>query len=88
MAVLPEPSIVPPAEEHVDGTRLADLVQKLPMDQREAVWLSKVEGMTAVEIGRVVGATAGAVKLRVHRATEKLREWFGAEDTREPEEQR
>ena len=75
---LPEPSVAPLAEDHLDQTRLAALVLQLPEDQREAVWLAKVEGMTSVEIGRIVGASPGAVKVRLHRATAKLRKWIGA----------
>lgn len=62
-----------PAEEHLDGVRLVALLETLPRDQREVVWLARVEGLTSVEIGRVVGATPGAVKVRLHRATVRLK---------------
>lgn len=74
---VPEPAASGPAEEHVDGVRLMSVLNSLPEDQREVVWLARVEGMTSVEIGKVVGATPGAVKVRLHRATARLRQRFG-----------
>jgi RNA polymerase sigma-70 factor (ECF subfamily) len=76
--LVPEPAAPGPAEEHLDGVRLMEAMNALPEDQREVVWLARVQGMTSVEIGKVVGASPGAVKVRLHRATERLRLLFGA----------
>jgi len=73
----PEPAAPGPAEEHLDGVRLMAKLNILPEDQREVIWLARVEGMTSVEIGKIVGASPGAVKVRLHRATERLRVLFG-----------
>ncbi len=78
---LPELPVAAAAEEHLDGLRLAELVEKLPADQREVVLLARVHGLTSPEIAQVVGASAGAVKVRLHRATAKLRAWFDAGDS-------
>ena len=57
--------------------RLEKALVRLPKDQQDVVWLARVEGMTSKEIGAVVGASPGAVKVRLHRAESKLREWLG-----------
>ena len=76
---MPEVLVKPPAEEHVDGVRLLAAVRKLPPSQHEVVWLARVEEMTSVEIGKIIGATPGAVKVRLHRATAKLKAMLGDE---------
>jgi RNA polymerase sigma-70 factor, ECF subfamily len=45
----------------------------LPESQRLIVHLHRYEAMTFAEIGRVLGTTEGAVKLRAFRAYERLR---------------
>lgn len=49
-------------------------VQSLPRDQREAVVLFYYEDLPAEEIARIVGASPGAVRVRLSRARAKLRE--------------
>jgi RNA polymerase sigma-70 factor (ECF subfamily) len=48
-------------------------VAALPMLEKEALILFQYEGLTLVEISRVVGAEVGTVKGRLHRARERLR---------------
>ncbi len=48
-------------------------IASLPRLQREVLVLAALEGMPAAEIATVVGADAGAVKARLHRARETLR---------------
>ena len=74
---MPEIPVKAPAEEHMDGARLLAAARKLPPNQHEVVWLARVEGMTSVEIGKIVGASPGAVKVRLHRATAKLKAMLG-----------
>ena len=65
-------------ETDVLGRRqLARALQTLPPEQRETLRLAHVEDLTSVEIGRLLGATPGAVKVRLHRARLRLRSWFG-----------
>jgi len=49
-------------------------VQSLPPLQREAVVLFEYEGFTLDEIAAIASVDVGAVKSRLHRAREKLRE--------------
>lgn len=48
-------------------------VQTLPRDQREAVVLFYYEDLSTEEIARIVGTSPGAVRVRLGRAREKLR---------------
>lgn len=52
-------------------------LQTLPEPQREALVLLKVQGLSTAEAAAVTGTTAGAVKLRAHRAYESLRKVLG-----------
>lgn len=52
---------------------------ELNPDQREVVVLHWYEGMTFREIGESVGASTSAVKVRAHRAYNKLREMLKGE---------
>lgn len=49
------------------------LVASLPDGQREVVTMLKVTGMSIEEVARATSSTVGAVKLKAHRAYEKLR---------------
>lgn len=52
---------------------LEQALAHLPLEQREAVWLAQVEGLTSAEISRLTGASEGAIRVRIHRANQKLR---------------
>jgi RNA polymerase sigma-70 factor (ECF subfamily) len=69
-AAAPEPDVL-------GRQRLARAIRKLSPEQREVVRLAHVEGLTSTEIGHLLGATPGAVKVRLHRARLRLRGWFG-----------
>jgi RNA polymerase sigma-70 factor, ECF subfamily len=56
------------------SSAVAAAVAALPQLQQEVVILFEYEGLTLEEIARVVGADAGAVKSRLHRARERLRQ--------------
>jgi RNA polymerase sigma-70 factor (ECF subfamily) len=49
-------------------------VAELPALQQEALVLFEYEGLTLEEISQVAGADIGAIKSRLHRARERLRE--------------
>lgn len=53
---------------------LAERLSRLPADQREALLLRTQEGMDYAQIAEVQGASVSAVKVRVFRAREALRE--------------
>lgn len=49
-------------------------VQRLPENYRIVLVLSEFEGLSDSEIARAVGVSQGAVKIRLHRAREKLKQ--------------
>jgi RNA polymerase sigma-70 factor, ECF subfamily len=60
-------------EARVALSELAGWLDVLPADQRIAMVLSAVEGLTAPEIAEVVGCSEGAVEQRLLRARAALR---------------
>ena len=69
--VLPEPP-----EKRNDMNSLPsfdELVAPLPESQREVLTMLKVNGLSIEEIARATSSTTGAVKQKVHRAYERLR---------------
>ena len=54
--------------------RLHAALLKLPLAERSAVALVYVKGLELAAIARIEGCTTGAVKTRVHRAKQKLRQ--------------
>jgi len=53
--------------------RVARALDKLKFDQRQAVVLSRYEGLSYAEIAKIAGCSEGAVKTRVFRAMEVLK---------------
>jgi RNA polymerase sigma-70 factor, ECF subfamily len=70
MSPLPEPApdAQPPPALDFDA-----LVAVLPASQREVVSMLKVSGMSLEEVARATASSVGSVKLKAHRAYEKLR---------------
>lgn len=64
------------AERAVDVGRAREAVRaalgRLPADQREALTLRYVEGLSYAEIARITGAPLGTIASRVFRALERL----------------
>lgn len=52
---------------------LAVAMDKLPLEKREIILLSKYEEMKYNEIGEVLGCSEGAVKVKVFRALQELK---------------
>jgi RNA polymerase sigma-70 factor (ECF subfamily) len=78
---LAEDPMVPTRQEPLHqmlDEELSETVRKavasLPPLQREALVLFEFEGLTLSEIARVVGTDVGAVKARLHRARERLKD--------------
>lgn len=72
-----------PLSRHADPTVSSDPVMghtlevalaQLPDDQREAVLLHKLQGLSFPEIAAALGTTAGAARLRAHRGYERLKQ--------------
>lgn len=87
---LPEP----PTQGDALPTDLQDALEQalnqLPDNYREAIQLTKVTGLSMQEAASVLGTTATAVKLRVHRGYVALRQTLDAAlgDSRADTEQR
>lgn len=66
-----------PADEEMEKREDADRVRKalglLTPEQREAILLSRYQGLSYAEIAKVSGCSEGAVKTRVFRAMETLK---------------
>jgi RNA polymerase sigma-70 factor, ECF subfamily len=60
------------AEGRADAALLEQALLRLPPPQRAAVVLKDVYGWSCEEIGRHMGATEGAVKVRLFRARQRL----------------
>jgi RNA polymerase sigma factor (sigma-70 family) len=77
--MLAEPA-APAATDSVQQKQEAQLLQRalmqLPEDKREILILSRFQELKYEEIARMLGCEVGAVKVRVHRALQQLREVF------------
>jgi RNA polymerase sigma-70 factor (ECF subfamily) len=67
-------------EERMERREMAEVIQAgiqtLPEDQRAALVLSDVQGMSYEEIAAITGANLGTVKSRLSRARAKLRDYL------------
>jgi RNA polymerase sigma-70 factor (ECF subfamily) len=54
--------------------RLHEALLKLPPADRSAVALACIKGLELTAVARIEGCTTGAIKTRVHRAKERLRQ--------------
>ena len=72
---LPDPAGPNSAQETI---HFESLVGTLPQAQREIITMLKSTGMTVEEVARATSSTVGAVKLKAHRAYERLRELLEA----------
>lgn len=77
--ILAEPA-APAAADAAQQKQEAQLLQRalmqLPEDKREILILSRYQELKYEEIARLMGCEVGAVKVRVHRALQQLREAF------------
>jgi len=63
--------------EEPAAPRLDEALAKLPASQREAFEMLKLEGLTVEAAAERAGTTAGALKVRAHRAYKALRAMLG-----------
>jgi RNA polymerase sigma-70 factor (ECF subfamily) len=64
----------PSPPDQSDGTeRLAAAMETLSPEQRELLVLCRYQGLPFAEIGAILGCTAGAARVRAHRALAALR---------------
>ena len=67
------PDLVDAASLPADAVELVDALARLSDDDRTVVVLSLVGGWSSAEVGRLVGASSGTVRVRLHRAKARLR---------------
>lgn len=72
-----EPAAEAPRRDRLRDDRVRAAIAALPDDQRNVVMLHWYGGLTFDEVGRVVGASGPAVRVRAHRAYGKLRAALG-----------
>ena len=60
--------------------RLEQVIRKLPVDLREAIILKFVQDLTFEEVAKVTGDSVSAVKMRIYRGLEKMKQMM--EDTK------
>jgi RNA polymerase sigma-70 factor (ECF subfamily) len=79
-AVAEAPAAEPPADAALLARERRDLVRKalaeLSDDQREALILARYHGLAYAEIAKALSISEGAVKTRIFRAMEKLKDVF------------
>ena len=63
-----------------DARRVRAALAELSEDRRQVLVLRFVDGLSAREIGAVLGRSEGAVRVLQHRALRELAERLGAED--------
>jgi RNA polymerase sigma factor (sigma-70 family) len=64
------------AQQQQEAATLQRALMQLPEDKRELLVLSRFQELRYDEIARLLGCEVGAVKVRVHRALQQLREIF------------
>lgn len=73
---------LPPMSDPNVARAVEEALQRLPLEQREAVLLHKMHGLSFPEIAVALGTTAGAAKVRAHRGYQRLKvllaEWENA----------
>ena len=67
------PDLIDRAALPGEAIDLIDALAQLSDEDRTVVVLSLVSGWSSAQIGRFVGASAGAVRVRLHRAKARLR---------------
>ena len=66
-------------EQRENEIRVQKALQALTPEQREAILLSRYQGLSSAEIAQISGCSEGAVKTRVFRAMETLKKALTAE---------
>jgi RNA polymerase sigma-70 factor (ECF subfamily) len=54
--------------------RLEQVIRKLPVDSREAIILKFVQDLTFEEVANVTGDSVSAVKMRIYRGLDKIKQ--------------
>jgi RNA polymerase sigma-70 factor (ECF subfamily) len=71
---LPEPELEEPVAVDHAANALYELLQSLPEQQRSALVLCKVDGLSVAEAAGLCGTSPASIKMRVQRAYRNLRQ--------------
>lgn len=71
-----DPSALEAAQQREQICLLRQALLRLPVERREVLILSRFEFRNYEEIAQLLGCSVGAVKVRVHRAMNQLREIY------------
>ena len=71
-----DPSALDNAQQKEQICLLRQALLRLPVERREVLILSRFEFRNYEEIAQLLGCSVGAVKVRVHRAVNQLRETY------------
>jgi RNA polymerase sigma-70 factor (ECF subfamily) len=80
--LVPSPTPIEVLEQRQRCARLYGALDRLPDKYRTVVVLCDIEGSSAEEVGQLLGLTANAVWVRVHRARAMLLEQLGSREGR------
>jgi RNA polymerase sigma-70 factor, ECF subfamily len=75
----PETTVVDEVTQAWRKQHLADLLDTLPVEQREALRLAYFDGLTYVQVAKTLGIPEGTAKTRLRTALGKLRTMLTAE---------
>lgn len=67
------------AQSHEHAKVVQSGLDRLPLEQREVLWLRDVEGLSGQETAQALGLSLEAVKSRLHRARQALRQLVSAQ---------
>lgn len=70
----PDVPVLPDVGKLTDQSVLQRLLAKLPRPAQEVLVLHHMLGLSFEEVGRVIGVSAGAAKVRAHRALKIIRQ--------------
>ena len=76
---VPEPEAPPDTAVGPLSPQLVTALDTLPANQREAVVLIHLEGLSVAEAAAQAGVSPGALKVRAHRGYKALRQWLGGD---------
>jgi len=75
-------AVLAPHEDHVSLRELQRAIGRLPSDQRNALLMVTLEGMSYEELAAATGTAVGTAKSRVFRARRQLQSWLMGEAPR------
>ncbi|MCZ8148117.1 MAG: sigma-70 family RNA polymerase sigma factor [Roseomonas sp.] len=80
-------AVGPTHEDRLVLKELGRAVNRLPVDQREALFMVVLQGMSYEEVAGTTGCAVGTAKSRVFRARRQLQSWLMGEGRARPGEE-